>query len=71
MFDCPVKADFEHALQSAKAFGKAMRKLRRSMARCSKCSMLDDCPLRREIDQAIQTAVTEITSEWELSVDDR
>ncbi len=71
MFDCPVSASLEQALQTAKTFRKTMRKLRRSLLKCGQCGQADDCPLLKEVNSSMRAAVEEVTLEWELSDDVR
>jgi hypothetical protein len=63
---CPLKLDFERALATAKEFQQAIRKLRRSLRRCDNCAQVDDCPIWRNLNKQIDTAIQEITEEWRL-----
>ncbi len=67
--NCPVILPFADALNSAKAFTKAIRCLRRSLLKCDQCSGVDDCPIRKQIGQAIDIAILEVTDEWGLAHD--
>ena len=64
--NCPIKADFEVAASSGRIYLKALRRLRKGMRACRECILLDDCPIRREINSQIQEAIKEVTTEWGL-----
>ncbi len=67
--NCPVRIPFDDALKSAEAFGKAIRLLRRSLLNCDQCSGVDECPIRKQVGEAIDIAIQEVTDEWGLCVD--
>jgi len=46
---------------------ETMRQLRREMARCKGCSLVQECPLREEFNSQISAAVRELTEEWDLA----
>ena len=64
---CPIKADFELAASSGRIYLKALRRLRKAMRACQECVLLDDCPIRREINRQIDEAIQEVTAEWGLT----
>ena len=65
--DCPVKLDFERAMHSAKEFNLALRRLYRSLKRCDRCPSVDECPVKRNINQQMDMAIQQITEEWGLN----
>ena len=65
--NCPVKLPFADALNSAKAFNRAIRLLRRSLMGCDRCTGVDECPIRAQVGQAIDQAIVELTDEWGLA----
>lgn len=44
-----------------------MRQLRRELDRCKACAQIQACPLREELNSQINTAVKELTEEWNLA----
>lgn len=61
---CPVIINAEDALEKAKDLNKAFRKLRKSLTLCHDCENQDDCPILRDLDSQINTALDELMEEW-------
>lgn len=65
-FSCPVIKLIDDALDQAHSLARTMRSLRKSMHECAYCEHFDTCPVAGNIRLAINTALEEITQEWEL-----
>jgi hypothetical protein len=61
---CPVIQNAEEALTSAQSMNRAFRKLRKSLKLCKVCENQDDCPILRDLDTQINTALDEVLEEW-------
>ena len=64
--NCPVEPIAREALEKADAFGRAVRRLRRSMLACDRCVAVDECPLRQSITAQIRAVLAEIAEELDL-----
>ncbi len=65
--NCPVSPAFDQALSSAKEFTRAIRRLRRALMSCDRCTGIDECPIRMQVGGAIDAAIVEVTDEWGLA----
>ncbi len=61
---CPVREDTRRAVALGKDLAAAMRRIRRNLKACSRCAWVDDCWLRQNIAGQINTAIAEVTAEW-------
>jgi hypothetical protein len=67
--DCPVLEDQARIQDLSENLARAMRKLRRDLAACSRCPAYETCPILVEINAAIQNAIQEVNDEWNLTGD--
>lgn len=66
-FNCPVLQDTTQIQGLSKDLTKTMRKLRRDIAKCIKCSSYEDCPTLKGFNAMIQQTIQEINDEWGLT----
>lgn len=64
---CPVVISATTASLHAKDLTKALRKLRRDLAKCDECSNYDECPILEKYSCLVQTALQEVIEEWNLT----
>ncbi len=65
---CPVKKDYQRLTGLSKDMVKTIRRLRRDLKACASCTLdPDDCPIRQNLNDSIQTALQEVIDEWQLS----
>ncbi len=64
---CPVRPFTESVLTSAAGLARALKRLRRAMHHCDSCIARGDCPVLLAFNAKFQTALTEVTDEWQLT----
>ncbi len=65
--DCQVCHDTRRIVSLSKDMIKAIRKLRRDLQSCKSCSTdPDDCPIRKELNTQINTAIQSVVDELHL-----
>jgi hypothetical protein len=65
--DCPVQPFTLQVLTSARELAAALRKLRQSMSICRNCISDGDCPILADFNAKFQTALQQVTDEWQLT----
>ncbi len=64
----PVQPFTNQVLQSAEELAAALAMLKRSMRSCETCINGLDCPIMAEFNRKFQTALQQVTDEWQLTV---
>lgn len=65
---CPVCTNTKRILSLSKDMVHALRKLRRDLKACDTCQIdPEDCPIRRDLNSQIQTAIQVVVDEFHLS----
>jgi hypothetical protein len=64
---CTVGPFCDNVLQNASDLAAALKRLRRSMRQCTNCVGESDCPILSSFNQKFQTALQQITDEWQLT----
>ena len=64
--DCPLYPEMQSIQESSKALAKSIRRLRRKLNVCKSCEAFEDCPVMAEFNRSVQTAIQEISDEWNL-----
>ena len=65
--NCPVQEDTTQITELSKDLTKYMRKLRRDIANCVRCSIYEECPVLSNFNTIIQETIQEINAEWDLT----
>ena len=65
--DCPVKPFCDAVLVDTAELAAALKRLRKSMHHCKACLGESDCPILSSFNQKFQTALQQVTDEWQLS----
>jgi hypothetical protein len=65
--DCPIVAGQIKITDLSREMVKAIRQLRRDLAACQRCPFQDDCQVLRSFNAHVQSAIDEITEEWNLA----
>jgi hypothetical protein len=65
--NCPVQQDTQQIQGLTHDLTKTMRKMRRDVANCIKCSNYEECQVLKELDNMIQQAIQELNDEWTLT----
>ncbi len=63
---CPILQEARSVLDNAQDLHRAIRKLSRSIQRCSTCPERASCPTMLFFAQAVNTAIRELRQEWGL-----
>jgi hypothetical protein len=66
IIECPVKTETDAVIESSAQLAAALRRLRRTMRRCQICENDGSCPIVTNFNRAFQTAIQEISEEWQL-----
>lgn len=66
MDNCPIRKEAEKVMGLGTEMLKALRRLRRSMAKCEICPHQVGCPLRQEFNEMIDGIITELNEQWGL-----
>lgn len=64
---CPIIHDAISIQGHTRATVRAIRRIRRGVENCVNCSAYDTCPLLANLNESIQTALTEVMDEWQSS----
>jgi len=64
---CDVEVETKAIMKSSKDMIAGMRKLKRTLRACEECDSGETCHIVANFNQQIQTALSEIASEWGLS----
>ena len=62
---CPVLQDTHQIQGFSNDMTKTMRKLRRDLANCKRCTTYEDCQVLKEFNSMVQNAIDEVSAEWE------
>jgi hypothetical protein len=64
--DCPILEDTAHLQGLSQDMLRTLRKLKRDLRNCEKCACVYDCPVLKEFNASVQTAIQEVLDEWNL-----
>lgn len=64
MTPCPVQTLQMQAASLGGEMLRSLRRLRLETAACCTCNQNNNCPTRADLNAQIETAISEITSEW-------
>ena len=64
MDNCPIRKEAEKLKGLGGEMKRAMRRLRRDLARCDVCPDLVECPIRQEFNAMIDGIIAEVNKEW-------
>ena len=64
---CPVLQDTRQIEGLSQDLSKTLRKLRRDLEACRKCPNYDNCQVLKDFNSMVQTALSEVASEWDYS----
>jgi len=67
MSECHLAQHVEDFVQKTHSLTTSVRILRREFAKCPHCDQFETCTLRKTFHDRIQSALTELTDEWNLS----
>ena len=65
---CPILDDTCIIRALSLDLAKTLRKLRRDLEACKTCICVDDCPVLQNFKTTINTAISEVTQELELTI---
>jgi hypothetical protein len=65
---CPIKPDVEDVVINSASLAKSLRKLKHDLKLCRSCSFLDSCNLRSDFIKKVNTAISEVQAEFDLSI---
>lgn len=68
---CPVREDARRAVALSKDLSATMRRLRRNLRACERCTWQDDCWLRHNFNSLIDAAIAEVSEQWSQGRSDR
>ena len=63
---CLLTGEVSNVVRLSGNLTQAIRRLRKNLAKCSKCDADGNCPLKIKFNQDVQTAITQVTDEWNL-----
>ena len=66
---CPILDDTTLIKAQALDLAKTMRKLRRDLESCKTCICVEDCPVLQNFKKTVNTAISEVTQELNLTID--
>jgi hypothetical protein len=64
---CPILQDTCQIQGLSNDLAKTIRKLRRDLKACQACHNYEDCTVLKEFNTMVQTAIEEVSSEWEIT----
>jgi hypothetical protein len=64
---CPVLKDTRQIQGLSHDLTKTLRKLRRDLRACEACILYDNCAVLKEFNALVQTALSEVASEWDYT----
>lgn len=64
---CPILTDVSQIQAHSKDLVRTMRKLRRDLRTCETCPSAENCRILAAYQANVQTALDEITEEWNLT----
>jgi hypothetical protein len=67
--DCPVWVEAQGVAQASKDLVRRMRRLRRAMLACRRCTARQDCDFLLSFKAGLDAAIAEVTEEWGLGND--
>jgi hypothetical protein len=63
---CPVLETTTRLGELSRDTVRTLRKLKRDLKACEKCPENDDCPILADFRSLVNTAIQEVTDEWNL-----
>ena len=66
LINCPIEKSAKEITEAGEAMLKGIRRLRVELANCSKCTQLDNCTVRQNLNTTINQVITELNDEWGL-----
>lgn len=64
--ECPLYPEMLNIQETSATLVKSIRRLRRKLNICKTCECLDNCQVMAQFSRDVQSAVQEISDEWNL-----
>jgi hypothetical protein len=65
--NCPVLEDTARISGLSHDLVRTLRKLRRDLLACRKCSCFEACPILADFNSKVQLAISEVSDEWDCT----
>lgn len=66
-FNCPLKEEFERAVDLGNQFTRVMRRIRKHQDGCYRCGAYEDCLVRARFYEKIDSIIFDLNEEWGLA----
>jgi len=64
--ECPLYPEMLNIQQTSQSLAKSLRRLRNKLNTCTSCVGYEECQVMAEFSRNVQTAIQEISDEWNL-----
>jgi len=64
--ECPLYPEMLSIQQTSQVLAKSIRRLRKKLNTCTTCECYENCQVMAEFSRNVQTAIQEISDEWNL-----